>query len=107
MGFASVIGGPAAAAVVFAGDVRRRAEEDPRVREARAQVDAARDVTERAARRARLDQQVQEVRLEKQAEIAAEFDAVHTVERALDVGSLEAILDPKALRPALIDWLKG
>jgi hypothetical protein len=45
------------------------------------------------------------VRLEKQAELAAEFDAIHTVERALRVGSLEAILPAGSMRPYLIGLL--
>ncbi len=103
--FASVIGGPAAAAVVFPREVRRRANGDPRVREARERVASAADPALRVALRARLDQILRQVTLEKQAEIAAEFDAVHSVERALEVESLEAILEPRELRPALIRLL--
>ena len=44
--------------------------------------------------------------LEKQGEVAAEFEAVHTVERAREVGSLDSIIEPRALRPCLIGWLK-
>ena len=44
--------------------------------------------------------------LEKQAELAAEFDAIHTVERAREVGSLEALVRPEAMRPYLIDALR-
>jgi hypothetical protein len=47
------------------------------------------------------------VTLEMQAAVAAEFDAVHTVERARQVGSLETILEPGALRPELIRWLEA
>lgn len=104
--FASVIGGPAAAAVVFARDVRKRALADPRVRAARAEVDASADATVTVARRARLDEVLQEILLEKQAEVAAEFDAIHTVERARKVGSLQHILEPTALRRTLIGWLR-
>jgi hypothetical protein len=43
--------------------------------------------------------------LQKQAEVAAEFDAIHTVERALDVGTLAAILAPRALRLSLVKYL--
>ncbi len=103
--FASVIGGPAAAAVVFPREVRRRANDDARVRDARARVSGAANPAVRVALRTSLDQILRQVTLEKQAEIAAEFDAVHSVERALEVGSLEAILEPRRLRPALIDLL--
>jgi hypothetical protein len=44
--------------------------------------------------------------LEKQAELAAEFDRIHSVERALEVGSLETLLEPSELRPRLIRWLR-
>ncbi|MBM4334519.1 MAG: ATP-grasp domain-containing protein [Deltaproteobacteria bacterium] len=103
--YASVIGGPAAAAVVFARDVRRRALADPRVATARAAVDAATDPAVRLARRARLDQILDDVILQKQAEVAAEFDAIHTVERAKEVGSIEEILGPRHLRRSLIRYL--
>ena len=103
--YASVIGGPAAAAVVFARDVRKRAQGDPRVAAARAAVEVATDPAVRLARRARLDQITEDVMLQKQAEVAAEFDAIHTVERALDVGSLESILSARNLRRSLIRYL--
>ena len=43
--------------------------------------------------------------LEKQAELATEFDEIHSVERAREVGSLEAIVAPEAIRPYLIGQL--
>jgi acetyl/propionyl-CoA carboxylase alpha subunit/acetyl-CoA carboxylase carboxyltransferase component len=104
--YASVIGGPAAAAVVFPRTVRARASADPRVEAARVEVERATGPAERATRRAYLDRVLEEVILEKQAEVAAEFDAVHTVERAQRVGSVEEILEPSDLRPRVIDWLE-
>jgi hypothetical protein len=44
-----------------------------------------------------------EVLLEKQSELAAEFDAVHSVERARDVGSLQALIEPARMRAHLIE----
>jgi hypothetical protein len=41
-----------------------------------------------------------------QAEVAAEFDAVHTVERACRVGSLDDIVEPRQMRLALIGALE-
>jgi acetyl/propionyl-CoA carboxylase alpha subunit/acetyl-CoA carboxylase carboxyltransferase component len=105
--YASVIGGPAAAAVVFSRDVRKRAQADPRVAAARAAVESASDPAVRLARRARLDAILSEVSLQKQAEIGAEFDAIHSVERAREVGSIEAILQPANLRASLIGWLSS
>ena len=40
---------------------------------------------------------------EKLGEMAAEFDQVHSVQRALDVGALNCIIPPATLRPYLID----
>ena len=39
----------------------------------------------------------------KLGEFAAEFDAVHSIERAVEVGSVERIVNPRDLRPYLID----
>jgi len=85
--------------------VRKRAQGDPRVVAARAAVESAQSPAVRVARRARLEEILSEVMLQKQAEIASEFDAIHSVERALEVGSLEAIVSPRALRRSLIRWL--
>ncbi len=95
--YASVIGGAPAAAVVFAREVQARAAEDPRVRALRGQ---------RGVDRARHDALRAEVALEKQAELARDFDAIHTVERAQRVGSLEEIVEPEAMRPYLIGVLE-
>jgi len=105
--FASVIGGSAAATVVFPRDVRKRANDDPRVRQAATLVGSATSAEERVTRRAEFERIFEKVRLEKQAEVAAEFDGVHTVERALAVGSIEAIWDPRELRQNLIRCLMG
>ncbi|MGA8874818.1 MAG: hypothetical protein WB555_04755, partial [Candidatus Korobacteraceae bacterium] len=35
-------------------------------------------------------------------EVAAEFDRIHSVHRAMEVGALHNILAPKTLRPYLI-----
>ena len=45
--------------------------------------------------------------LEKQAQLAEEFDAIHSVERAREVGSLEAIVAPADMRPYLIGLLEA
>ncbi|WP_276319885.1 carboxyl transferase domain-containing protein [Egibacter rhizosphaerae] len=99
---ASVIGGQPAAAVVFAGEVKKRTEADPRVQELAAQIEGA-DEGEAARLRARLDEVRGTVRAEKIGEMAAEFDRVHDVERARDVGSIDTIIPPERLRPYLVD----
>ena len=43
------------------------------------------------------------MRSEKLGEVAGEFDRIHSVERALRVGSLDRILPPAQLRPYLIE----
>ncbi len=45
----------------------------------------------------------QGVRSEKLGEVADEFDRVHSVHRALAVGSLHYIVRPERLRPYLIE----
>jgi hypothetical protein len=42
------------------------------------------------------------VHAEKQADLAREFDAIHSVARAKAVGSLDDVIAPEALRPRLI-----
>jgi acetyl-CoA carboxylase carboxyltransferase component len=100
--FASVIGGAAAAAVVFSGEVAARTQGDPRVRDLEARIAAAPE-EDRSGLRTELAGVIDAVRLEKLGEVAAEFDAVHSVERALEVGSVHRIIPAAALRPALID----
>jgi hypothetical protein len=46
------------------------------------------------------------VRSTKLGEVASEFDRVHTVERALRVGSIDAIIPAARLRPDLIEALE-
>ncbi|WP_454162757.1 ATP-binding protein [Gordonia iterans] len=100
--FASVLGGAPAAAVVFAGEVRTRTQTDPRVQELEAKLQAASD-TDYAAAAAELDDVRATVRAEKLAEVAAEFDAVHSIERAVRVGSADAIIKAAELRPRIIE----
>jgi acetyl-CoA carboxylase carboxyltransferase component len=100
--YASVIGGAPAAGVVFTGEVDRRTSADPRVTELEQRAAAAGDV-ERARLAAELADLRASVRSEKLGEVAAEFDAVHSIERAVAVGSVDAIISAAELRPALID----
>lgn len=75
----SVIGGSAAAEVVLSKAVEARALE----------ITEGSDVPPDVRHRAR-------------AEVAAEFDAVHSVQRAYDVGSVDAVIPAAMLRPAVI-----
>jgi len=98
---ASVIGGAPAAALVFRPEVQHRTDTDPRLKQLEHQVRAAPSEEGRRALRALR----QEVCLEKQAEIAAEFDAIHDAERARRVGSIDAIVGLEQVRPHLIGVL--
>jgi acetyl/propionyl-CoA carboxylase alpha subunit/acetyl-CoA carboxylase carboxyltransferase component len=99
---ASVIGGPPAAAVVFAGEVRRRTERDPRVGDLQRRFAAA-EGPDVGRLRAELERVRAEVRSEMLGAVAAEFDAVHSVERAREVGSIDRIVAAAELRPYLIE----
>ncbi len=100
--YASVIGGAPAAATVFAREVGARTDADGRVVEQAARVDEA-DDDERSRLRAELADLRASVRSEKLGEVAAEFDRVHSVERALRTGSIDAIIPADRLRPHLIE----
>jgi acetyl/propionyl-CoA carboxylase alpha subunit/acetyl-CoA carboxylase carboxyltransferase component len=85
---ASVIGGAPAAAVVFAREVDNRTREDARITDES-------DETLYA-----------EVRSEKLGELAAEFDRIHSVQRAVEVGSVDRIISAAELRPHLIETVE-
>ncbi len=99
--YASVIGGAPAAAVVFAGEVEAKTKKDVRLQalnQAMAQAEGA----EKGRLRAQWDELFKVIHSEKLGEMAAEFDRVHCVQRALDVGALNCIIPPADLRPYLI-----
>jgi acetyl-CoA carboxylase carboxyltransferase component len=107
--YASVIGGAPAAAVVFAAEVRKRTAADPRVADlqagiAEATASGAQD--EAAALRAKLASAWPAVHAEKLGQLADEFDRVHSIERAREVGSVQAIVPAARLRPYLIDAVR-
>jgi hypothetical protein len=95
--------------VVFSGEVNSRTSADSRVRSLEARL-AEITGTERGeaagAERAELSAQLAEVRAavraEKLGEVAAEFDRVHSVHRAVEVGSVDAVISAAEIRPRLI-----
>jgi acetyl-CoA carboxylase carboxyltransferase component len=99
--YASVLGGAPAAAVVFTREVDKRTGADPRVRELETAAAAAEGV-DQAQLRAELATLRAAVRSEKLGEVAAEFEAVHDIERARRVGSVHDIVPAAELRPRLI-----
>ena len=104
--YASVIGGAPAAAVVFARDVDKRTGADPRVA-------ALHDRLRNAAPEEQADLQVEladtsaAVRAEKISEVAAEFDAVHSIHRAVEVGSVDRVISLAELRPAIVHTIEN
>jgi acetyl/propionyl-CoA carboxylase alpha subunit/acetyl-CoA carboxylase carboxyltransferase component len=99
--FASVIGGAPAAAVVFARDVDARTASHPDVVELEARLAEATGVD-----RARLTTELAELRTSVRAEmlgqVASEFDRVHSIHRAVSVGSVDAVIGAHELRPRII-----
>jgi len=92
---------------VFSGDVDARTAADPRVRDLDARVAAAAAGAERAALTAELDEVRASVRAEKLGEVAAEFDRVHDIRRAVEVGSVDAIIRAAELRPRIIEAIEA
>jgi len=101
-----VVGGALAAEVVFAGEVDARTVADPRVRELEAQLRTVSDAS-RAGLATELAATRTAVRAEKLAEVAAEFDGVHSIHRAVEVGSVDRVISAADLRPAIIEALGG
>ncbi len=102
---ASVIGGAPAAAVVFAAEVRKRTAADPRVARLQAAIAEATEggtPEEAASLRTELAAAWPAVHADKLGQLADEFDEVHSIGRALEVGSVHAIVAASRLRPYLI-----
>ena len=99
--FASVLGGAPAAAVVFSAEVSNRTATDPRVTALQALAGES-SGAERAALNAQVAEVQASVRAEKLGEVAAEFDRIHSIQRAVEVGSVDAIITVPQLRPAII-----
>ncbi|MET0908493.1 MAG: hypothetical protein ABWZ99_03415, partial [Ilumatobacteraceae bacterium] len=81
--------------------VDERTRADQRVQDLERALAAAPE-KEADLRRADLARTLDLVRTEKLGEVAAEFDAIHTVERAKAVGSVHRIIAAADLRPELI-----
>lgn len=103
--YASVIGGAPAAAVVFAREVDARTARDPRVAHVEAELARAGN-GDRAVVAARLAEVRQSVRAEVLQSVAAEFDGVHSIHRAVEVGSVDEVIEASQLRPKIIAALQ-
>ena len=99
---ASVIGGAPAAAVVFAREVEQAALHDERIAALDTHIASA-EGGDRQHLRAQRAALWDEVLAQKRGEFAAQFDAAHSVERAVRMGSVSRIVAPASLRLFLID----
>ena len=104
--FASVLGGAPAAAVVFAAEVAKRTASDPRVRSLE-DAAVATSGADRVGLTMKLDELRAAVRAEKISEVAVEFDQIHSIQRAVEVGSVDAIIPPAEMRPRIIEAIEA
>ncbi len=108
--YASVIGGAPAAAVVFAGEVNKRTAADPRIADLEARIAEARQDRCRRPKPSGSPPSWPTlrpgVRAEKLGQVADEFDAAHSVQRAQRVGSVDGIVPATGLRPYLVDAVR-
>jgi acetyl-CoA carboxylase carboxyltransferase component len=102
---ASVIGGSAAAGVVFTRDVNAATRSDPRVLALEERIENA-DGGEARRLRGELSTLLETVRSEKMGELAGKFDSIHSIQRAVEVGSVSSIVAAADLRPYLIDAIE-
>jgi acetyl-CoA carboxylase carboxyltransferase component len=102
---ASVIGGAPAAAVVFARDVERAALKDERIASLDARIAAA-EGPERLQLRTEREALWPQVRSEKLGALADEFDTVHSVERAVQMGSVTEIIEARVMRPYIVEAIE-
>ncbi|HUX50090.1 MAG TPA: carboxyl transferase domain-containing protein, partial [Spirochaetia bacterium] len=94
--FASVIGGAPAAAVVFPKAVLNQTYGDPRI------IEAQERLNREECSQKEFDDLFHKVNNEKQTALGQEFDRIHSVERALRVGSIDEIISAEELRPYVI-----
>jgi len=100
--FASVIGGAPAAGVVFASEVEARARKDERLQPLNEAITQSEGV-EKTRLQAQWEELYAIVHSEKLGEMATEFDRIHSVHRALQVGALHRIIPADTIRPYLIE----
>jgi len=109
--YASVIGGAPAAAVVFSRQVDASTAADSRVTGLEARLATTPEPDKKAELSGELAEVRARVRAEKLSALAAEFDAIHSIQRAVQVGSVDAVITAAQLRPVIagqIDtWMRN
>jgi len=103
--YASVIGGAPAAAVVFAREVEKRTQMDSRILTLESEIALAKGV-KKVKLRSQWNDLYQSVYSEKLGIVADEFDAIHSIQRAMSVGSVDKIIPAAKLRPYIVDALE-
>ena len=98
-------GGAPAAAVVFPRKVSQLVQQDPRIQKLQQKLKTSSPGAS-ANLREQLNKLESELLLEKRGEIAQQFDTIHSVDRAISVGSLDAVIKPQNLRSAIIKRLQ-
>jgi acetyl/propionyl-CoA carboxylase alpha subunit/acetyl-CoA carboxylase carboxyltransferase component len=102
--YASVIGGAPAAAVVFPRKVKQLVAKDSRIIEMEQKIKQA-SPGMKPKLREQLNTLQKNITLEKRGDIANEFDSIHSVQRAISVGSLDAVIHPSEIRGCIIKRL--
>ncbi len=92
--------------MVFTREVDARTEADPAVGELKAQLAACPDAAARANIQLKLAEIRAAVRSAKHGEVAAEYEAVHNIERARRIGSVHAVIPAAELRPRIVAALE-
>jgi acetyl-CoA carboxylase carboxyltransferase component len=103
---ASVIGGSAAAGVVFTRDVTAATRSDARIVELEEKIENAQEIADVRRLRSELASMMETVRSEKMGELAAKFDSIHSIQRAVEVGSVNGIVAAADLRPYLVEAIE-
>ena len=82
-----------------------RTDNDPRIRAVKDRIAEA-GPTVVAALRTELDSLRRAVHTEKLGDVGDEFERIHSIERAKEVGSIHAIIPASRLRPYLVEALE-
>ncbi|UAL29364.1 ATP-grasp domain-containing protein [Nocardioides rotundus] len=99
--YASVIGGAPAAAVVFAGEVDKRVSAHPDVAALQERINEAAE-PERSALAVEMAELRASTRAAMISQVAGEFDGIHDIHRAVEVGSVDEVIAADQLRPTVI-----
>ena len=92
-------------ASVFTRDVNVAVRKDERITALEERIEAA-EGPERQKLRTELSSLTETVRAEKMGELAAKFDSIHSIQRAVEVGSVSSIVAAESLRPYLIEAIE-